>query len=1048
MIEKIIFWSVKNRFLVILTAAVVLLWGFWALFNTAVDAIPDLSDNQVIVFTEWPGRSPQIVEDQITYPLTSNLLGLPHVKAVRGTSMFGFSWIYLIFEDKVDLYWARTRVLERLNYLAGTLPAGVSPVLGPDGTGVGHIFWYTVEGKGQDLAELRALQDWYIRYQLNSVPGVAEVASMGGFVRQYEVEIDPRKLFAYGLSVGEVMEKVKASNNEVGGSLLNENDVEFQIRGRGYVQSAADLENIVLKTGPGGVPVYLKNVAAIQVGGAERRGVIEKNGRGEVVGGIVVMRFGENAKAVIDRVKEKIKELKKGLPPGVEIKTAYDRSILIAESIKSLRRSLIEEIIIVSLVVLLFLFHFRSALVVILTIPLAVLASFLAMRYFGLTSNIMSLGGIAVAIGVLIDSAIVMVENAHRHLTDNPDAPRSEVILHAATQVGRPIFFSLAIIVFSFVPVFMLEGPDKMLFFRLAFTKTAAMAAAALLAITLVPVLTIFFLKGKMKPEEKNVVTRFFVRLYEPLLKLCLRNPWKVLGVNLLALIVTAFLFVNMGTEWMPPLYEGSLLYMPVTLPNVTVTEAKRVLQAQDEILAGIPEVDTVLGVLGKVGRAETATDPAPVSMIETIVNLKPKDQWRPGMDKDKLIAEMNEKTKIPGVVNAWTMPIINRINMLATGVRTELGLKIMGENLDTLERLAIKAEEILHTVHGAVDLFAERTVGGSYLEIDLDRQKIARYGLTVKDVQDVIEVAIGGMVVSRTVVGRRRFPIRVRYARAFRDNLEAVKRTLVMAPSGAQIPLEQLADIHFTSGPPMIASEASLLRSLVLLNVRGRDVGSFVKEADAKLKEALRLPPGYYYTWSGQFENQERTRKRLFLVMPMVLLVIFVLLYFTFHSGLEASMVMLSVPFAMVGGMFLVWLLGYNLSVAVWVGFIALFGVAVETGVVMVIYLHEALDKKLSAGALTEKVIFDATLDGAVLRLRPKLMTVFAALLGLVPIMWSSAVGSDVMKPIAAPMIGGMITSAIHVLLVTPIIFRLMKESALHHGTLKYSGLKFVKDS
>ncbi len=1048
MIEKIIAWSAKNRFLVILTSLVVLLWGFWALFNTAVDAIPDLSDNQVIVFTEWPGRSPQIVEDQITYPLTSNLLGLPHVKAVRGTSMFGFSWIYIIFEDKVDLYWGRTRVLERLNYLTGTLPPGVSPVLGPDGTGVGHVFWYTVEGKEQDLAELRALQDWYIRYQLNSVPGVAEVASMGGFVRQYEVELDPRKLFAYGLSVSEVMDRVKASNNEVGGSLLNENDVEFQIRGRGYVQSTADLEDIVLKTGPGGVPVYLKNVAAVQLGGAERRGVIEKNGKGEVVGGIIVMRFGENAKAVIDRVKEKIKELKRGLPPGVEIKTAYDRSILIAESIKSLRRSLIEEIIIVSLIVLLFLFHFRSALVVILTIPLAVLASFLAMRYFGMTSNIMSLGGIAVAIGVLIDSAIVMVENAHRHLTDNPEASRTDVILHAAQQVGRPIFFSLAIIVLSFVPVFMLEGPDKKLFFPLAFTKTAAMAAAALLAITLVPVLMIFLLKGKMKPEEKNVITRFFVRLYEPLLRLCLRNPWKVLGINLLALIVTAFLFVNMGTEWMPPLYEGSLLYMPVTLPNVTVMEAKRVLQAQDEILAGIPEVDTVLGVLGKVGRAETATDPAPVSMIETIVNLKPKDQWRPGMDKDRLIAEMNEKTKIPGVVNAWTMPIINRINMLATGVRTELGLKIMGDNLDTLERLAIKAEEILHTVRGATDLFAERTVGGSYLEIDLDRQKIARYGLSLKDVQDVIEVAIGGMAVSRTVEGRRRFPIRVRYARAFRDNIEAIKRTLVMAPSGAQIPLEQLADIHFTAGPPMINSEASLLRSLVLLNVRGRDVGSFVKEADQKLKEQLRLPPGYYYTWSGQFENQERFRKRLQVVMPIVLLVIFVLLYFTFHSGLEASMVMLSVPFAMVGGMFLVWLLGYNLSVAVWVGFIALYGVAVETGVVMVIYLHEALDKKLAAGRVTEKDIFDATLNGAVLRLRPKLMTVFAALLGLVPIMWSTAVGSDVMKPIAAPMIGGMITSAVHVLLVTPIIFRLMKEGSLRRGTLKHSGLKFVKDS
>ncbi|HXF49367.1 MAG TPA: CusA/CzcA family heavy metal efflux RND transporter [Verrucomicrobiae bacterium] len=1044
MIEKIINWSVENRYIVMLAAVAMLLWGVWALNNTAVDAIPDLSDNQVIVFTEWPGRSPQIIEDQITYPLTSNLLGLPHVKAVRGTSMFGFSWIYIIFEDDVDLYWARTRVLERLNYLAGTLPSGVSPVLGPDGTGVGHVFWYTVEGKKQDLAELRALQDWYIRYQLNAVPGVAEVASMGGFVRQYEVELDPRKLFAYGLSVGDVMEKVKASNNEVGGSLLNENDVEFQIRGRGYVQSVADLENIVLKTGPGGVPVYLKNVAAIQLGGAERRGVIEKNGNGEVVGGIIVMRFGENAKAVIDRVKEKIKELKRGLPPGVEIKTAYDRSILISEAVRSLRQSLVEEMVIVCLVIMLFLFHMRSSLIVILTIPLAVLGSFIAMRYFGITSNLMSLGGIAVAIGVLDDSGIVMVENAHRHLTDNPGVSRIKVILKAAKQVGRPIFFSMAIIVLSFVPVFMLEGPDKKLFFPLAFTKTAAMAVVAVLAITLVPVLTIFFLTGNIKPEEKNVITRTLARLYVPVLDLCLRNPWKVLGINLLALVFTLVLFFRLGREWMPPLYEGSLLYMPVTLPNITVTEAKRVLQAQDEILTQFPEVDTVLGILGKVGRAETATDPAPVSMIETIVNLKPKDEWRPGMDKDKLIAEMNEKTKIPGVVNAWTMPIINRINMLATGVRTELGLKIMGDNLDTLERLAIKAEEILHTVPGATDLFAERTVGGSYLEIVPNREKLARYGLSVKEVQDVIEVALGGMIASRTVEGRRRFPIRVRYARAFRDNLEAIKRTLVMTSSGAQIPLEQLADIRLASGPPMINSEASLLRSLVLLNVRGRDVGGFVEEADAKLKQNLRLPPSYYYTWSGQYENQLRTKKRLQLVMPLVIAVIFVLLYFTFHSFLEALMVMLSVPFAMVGGMFIIWLLGYNLSVAVWVGLIALFGVAVETGVVMVIYLHEALDKKLAAGSVTAQGILEATREGAILRLRPKLMTVCSTFLGLVPIMWSGDIGSDVMKPIAAPMIGGMITSTIHVLLVTPIIFRLMKERALKTGTLRTSDVKY----
>ncbi len=1041
MIEKIIQKSVDNKFLIILSLLVIVGWGIWALLRTPLDAIPDLSDNQVIVFTEWPGRSPQTIEDQITYPLAANLQGLPGIRVVRAESAFGYSMIYVIFEDKIDLYWARTRVLERLSYAQGLLPMGVRPTLGPDGTGVGHVFWYTVEGETYDLGELRAIQDWYIRYQLNSVPGVVEVASIGGFVKQYQIDLDPNKLLAYKIPVSEVKMAVERSNNDVGGKLLEATDMEYVVRGLGYLKSTQDIENIVVGADKNGVPIYVRNLGVVQLGSDIRRGLLDKNGDGEVVGGIVVMRYQENAKAVIDRVKAKIKELEKGLPPGVRIETAYDRSELIEKSIHTLKRTLIEEAVIVSIVILIFLFHFRSALVIIISIPLAVLIGFITMYYLKITSNIMSLGGIAIAIGVLIDAAIIMVENAHRHLAEIKEKVKdfTPTIVKAAQQVGRPIFFSLIIIILSFLPVFLLQGQEGKLFRPLAFTKTSAMAGAAILSITLVPVLMVLLMKGRIRPESENPVSKFFIKIYEPILKFTLKYKVRTLIINGLILVFTIFLTGRIGKEFMPPLDEGSLLFMPVTLPNVNITEAKRILQVQDKVIKSFPEV---ANVLGKVGRAETATDPAPVSMVETIVLLKPKDQWRKGMTREKIMVELDNLLRIPGVRNAWTMPIINRINMLSTGVRTDVGVKVLGSDLRVLNDLSIQVEDILKDVRGATGVVSERVVGGKYVDIKIKRDQVARYGINVGDVEEIIETAVGGMNLTSTVEGRQRFPIRIRYLREYRDNLDALKRVLVPTPSGAQIPLEQLADIEVTPGPPSIFSENGLLRSVVFLNVVGRDIGRFVDEAKAKLDKELKLPSGYYVTWSGQYENQIRAKKRLELLIPMVIFIIFILLYFTFKDFWESLIIMLSVPFSLVGGVLLQYILGYNFSVAVWVGFIALYGIAVETGVVMVVYLHEALDRKLRSGQVGKKELYEAILEGAVLRLRPKLMTVFAALMGLVPIMWSTGTGSDVMKPIATPMIGGMITSAIHVLIVTPVIFGIMKERALKRGTLRVSGI------
>ncbi|TSK07832.1 MAG: efflux RND transporter permease subunit [Geobacter sp.] len=1044
MIEKIIEYSARNRVIVLMLFGLLIAWGVWAVYKTPVDAIPDLSDNQVIVFTDYPGRSPQVVEDQVTYPLAVNLQGLPQVRAVRASSAFGFSMIYVIFEDKADIYWARTRVLERLNYAASLLPQGVVPTLGPDGTGVGHVFWYTLEGKGYDLEQLRTLQDWFVRYQLNTVPGVAEVASIGGFVREYQVDLDPNRLFAYNIKVGQVMEAIKKSNNDVGGRLLEQADAEYLIRGRGYVKSTADLENIVVGADMRGTPIYVKNLGTVQLGGAIRRGMLDMNGQGEAVGGIVVMRYGENAKDVIDRVKEKIVSLEKGLPPGVKIMVSYDRSDLIERAIHTLKSSLIEESIVVSLVILVFLLHFQSALVIVLTLPIAVLISFITMKLMGVTSNIMSLGGIAIAIGVLVDAGVIMVENCYRHLSEMPPEERKEkrldVIIASAKQVGRAIFFSLAIIILSFVPVFLLEGQEGKMFHPLAFTKTFSMMGSAFIAITLVPVLMYFLMRGKMPPESSNPVSTFFIKLYSPVIRWVLKWKKTTIALNVVALAIAIPMFMSIGSEFMPPLDEGSLLYMPVTLPNISINEAKRLIQVQDTVIKSVPEVEHVLG---KVGRAETSTDPAPVSMFESIIILKPKDKWRDGITKADIVAELDGKLQQIGVRNGWTQPIINRINMLSTGVRTDLGVKIFGADLNVLKDLAVQAEGILKTVPGAADVVAERVTGGNYIDIDIDREAAARYGVSVGDIQEVISTALGGEMLTTSVEGRNRFPIRLRYMREMRSDIPSIQRILVSGMEGSQVPLSLVTKLKVSTGAPEINSEGGLLRSIVFLNVRGRDMGGFVNEAKAVLEKQMKLPPGYYVAWSGQWENQVRAKARLQMLVPAGILIIFILLYFTFHSALEASMVMLSVPFALVGGVYLVKLLGYNMSVAVWVGFIALYGIAVETGVVMVIYLHEALDKKLIKGPVTEQDIYDATFEGAVLRLRPKLMTVAVALIGLVPIMWSSGTGADVMKPIAAPMIGGMISSAVHVLIMTPVIFVLMKKHDLKKGKLKYSGMK-----
>ena len=1054
MIHRILDWCGSNRFLVFTGTAVLVLWGLWAMTRTPLDAVPDISDVQVIVSTEWMGRSPDLIEDQVTYPIVSALISTPHVKTVRGFTDFGISYVYVIFQDGTDIYWARSRVVEYLQGLRGQLPEDVNPVIGPDATGVGWVFEYalTDETGEHTLAELRSLQDWNLRYWLASVPGVAEVSSIGGFVKQYQVNIDPNKLAAFNLSISDVVNAIKASNNDVEGRLLEFSGREYMVRGRGYLTSTSDLETVAVGVGAHGVPIRVRDVGDVRLGPDLRRGAAELDGKGETVGGIVVMRFGENALTVIDRVKAKLRDVQLSLPPGVTIVPTYDRSGLIRDSIATLRRSLLEEAVVVSLVIILFLFHFRSALVPILALPVAVITSFIPMYYLGLTSNIMSLGGLALAIGVLVDASIVMVENAYRHVSEVDPAgvlPAYEdqplAILRAAKQVGRPIFFSLAIIIVSFLPVFLLEAQEGRMFRPLAFTKTFAMAGASILAVTLVPVLMIALVRGRrLRPERRNPLSRLFTKLYEPIIRLAIRWKWVALVANFAFIPLTVPLLLSLGSEFMPPLYEGSLLYMPTAPPGMSITEGTRLMQTQDRILVAFPEVERVFGT---IGRGTSATDNTPMGMVNTTVILKPKEQWRAGMTVEKLQSAMDDQLQFAGFPNVWTQPIRNRLDMLLTGIKTPVGIKILGRDLDTIQQIGMEIEQALKPLAGTRSVYAERVAQGYFADIRIDREAIARHGLHVQDIEDVIQSAIGGQNVTRTVEGRERYPVSVRYQQAFRQSLPDLERVLIRTPMGEQEPLAHFAQLTLTRGPAMIRDEQGQLAGYVYLDTATRDIGGYVDRAKRVVAERIALPSGYTLQWTGQYEFQVRARERLAVLVPLVFFVIFILLYLTFRSASESVAVMLSVVYAMTGGVILQWLLGYNFSVAVWVGYIALYGVAVQTGVVMVVYLHEALDRRLlerqrvdSERALSEQDILEATIEGSVLRLRPKLMTVTVVMAGLLPILWSTGVGSDIMKPIAAPIIGGMVTSTVHVLIITPVIFYLTKVRAFRRGRLSVS--------
>ena len=1034
MIHKLIEWSLKNRGIVIVIYIALAAAGYWALVHTPIDAIPDLSDNQVIVFTDWTGRSPQEVEDQVTYPLVTNLQGLPGVRVVRANSAFSFSMINIIFEDNIDLYWARTRVLERLNLVTKQLPEGVTPTLGPDATGVGQVFWYTVESDSMNLRDLRTVQDWFVRYQLNSVPGVAEVASVGGYVQQYQIDIDPNKLRGVNIPISTVVQAVQRSNNNVGGNVVEQGGQWAVVRGIGLIGSMADVENIMIGSS-NGTPIFVKNVADVKLGNAFRTGALNKNGQ-EAVGGVVIARYGVNTLEVIEAVKQKIQALQAGLPAGVRIVPFYDRTQLINRATDTLKRSLIEELILVTLAHIIFLAHFRSILIVTIPLPLAVLMSFLFMYFMGISSNLMSLAGIAIAIGVLVDAGIVVTENAFRYVElrniDTKDRKAVfDVVLESTKLVGRPVFFSMAIIILAFIPVFALIGQEGKLFHPLAFTKTFAMAGATLLALTLVPVLCTYLIGGKVHAEGHNPVMRFLRRLYEPTLKFALKRPARAIGAALVLFFIAIFLASGIGSEFMPPLNEGDVMYMPITDPAISIDEAQKIMSKQGEMLMSFPEVESAVG---KAGRADTSTDPAPTNMNETIIHLKPQEQWRSGLTRDELITEMDEKLRIPGVTNIWTQPIINRIEMLATGIRTQVGVKIFGNDLKQLEAISRQVADVVKKVKGSADVYPEQIGGSPYIDIKIDRPAAARYGIDVGVIQDAIEKGIGETNLSVTIEGRQRFPVRVRYGQQFRGTPDALGQIPISMSGGGTVPLKQVAEVKTVEGPAMIQSENGLLRGTVLLNVRGRDVGSFVDEAKTAVSKQIELPAGYYIAWSGQFENQQRAKSRLLFVVPIVLLVIFGLLYLTYHSVLEAAHVLLAVPFALTGGVYLVWLLGYNFSVAVWVGFIALFGTAVQTAVVMVIYLNESVHKKRDelGRQLTKNELKQSVIDGALLRLRPKIMTVTTVVAGLLPIMWSTSAGSEVMKPLAAPVLGGMVSSLLHVLIITPVIFYWLREREL----------------
>jgi len=1039
MLNRLIEWSIRNRLLVLIGTAFLIAAGVWAVRTTPVDAIPDLSDVQVIVQTEWAGQAPQIMEDQVTYPLTTALLAVPGATTVRGISGFGISYVYVLFDDATDPYWARSRVLEYLSQVREQLPADATPQLGPDATGVGWVYQYTLESDRHDLAELRTLQDFFVRYQLQSVDGVSEVATVGGYVQQYQVEVDPQRLHGYGLTVQEVTDAIRMANADVGARVLELSGREYMVRGLGYLKSVDDISNVVLTAGNDGTPVRVRDVGHVQLGPDIRRGVADKNGRGDVVTGIVIMRHGENALRVIDAVKERIAEIQSGLPEGVRVVTAYDRAPLIREAIHNLQFKLGEELLLVALITALFLLHLRSSLVAAVSLPIAILMSFIVMRLIGVQANIMSMGGIAIAIGAMIDAAVVMVENMHKHLEREPEnittARRWEIVAYASKEVGPALFFSLLVITVSFLPVFALESQEGRLFKPLAFTKTFAMASAALLAVTLVPVAMGYFIRGRIRHERDNPVSRGLIRVYRPVLEGALRHRWLTLGGAGVLLLLTAIPFTRLGSEFMPPVEEGTILFMPMTLPGVSIQQASAIMQRQNAIIAALPEVASVVG---KAGRATTATDPAPLDMFETVVNLKPEDEWRAGMTYDRLVDELDAATRMPGVTNLWTMPIKNRTDMLATGMRTPVGVKIFGPDLDELQRIGTEVERILRDVPGTRSAVAERGASGYYLDIEVDRAAAARYGLNVMDVQDAMMAAVGGSVATETVEGRERYSVLVRYPRDFRQSANAIAQTRVPVMGGAmQIPLGQLATLRMTQGPMVVKTENAFPVSAVYVDVEDRDIGSYVADAQGILAERLTLPAGYTITWSGQFEAMERVREKMQIVVPVTLALIFLLLFLHFRNATETLIVMGTLPFALVGGIWLLWLLGYNTSVAVWVGSIALAGVAAETGVVMLVYLDGAFHRRAleRPDALTSADVYASVMEGAVDRLRPKMMTVTSTIVGLLPLMWATGAGGATMQRIAAPMVGGLLTSTVLTLIVIPVVYAVWREWQIRHG-------------
>jgi len=1075
MLEKIIHWSVRNRLLVVLLTAFAIGAGFYSMLHTPVDAIPDLSDVQVIIYTEFPGQAPQVVEDQVTYPLTTQMLAVPKAKVVRGFSFFGLSFVYIIFEDGTDIYWARSRVLEYLNYASGRLPKGVTPSIGPDATGVGWIYEYVLESDRHDLQQLRSIQDWYLRYELTAVDGVSEVASIGGYVKQYQVTVDPSRLLAYHVTIPMIRRAIERSNNDVGGSLLEMGETEFMVRGLGYIRSTLDLEQVVVSTDARGTPILLRDLANVGIGPELRRGIAELDGKGEVAGGIIVMRYGENALKTIDNVKNKLASLQAGLPEGVTIKTVYDRSGLIMRAVQTLKEKLVEESIAVAIITAIFLFHLPSSLVAIFTLPVAILMAFTIMYAQGINANIMSLGGIAIAIGAMIDAAIIMIENAHKHLERHQGKkPHWDIILDAATEVGPTLFYSLLVITVAFVPIFWLQEQSGRLFKPLAFTKTYSMAAAALLSVTIVPVLMGWFIRGRIRPEHANPVNRLLIRIYHPLVDLVLTWRKTTLLLALLAIVSIWHPLSRMGSEFMPPLYEGDLLYMPTTLPGISITKARELLQQTDKIIARFPEVERTFG---KAGRAETATDPAPLSMLETTIMLRPEESWRMVEVKrfysdwpewsswfkrqlarilpetrpisvEELINELNRAIQFPGLTNAWTMPIKTRIDMLSTGIKTPVGIKVMGDDLETLSRLGEEIEAIIRTVPGTLSAYSERVVGGNFLDFTIDRQAAARYGLTTGDVQDIIQTALGGMTVTTTVEGLERYPVNIRYQRDFRNDLPALHRLLVPLKDGTHIPISQVADITIKKGAPSIKSENARRTAWVYVDITGIDVGTYVKRAQKAVAEKIKLPTGYSLVWSGQYQYMESARQRFQVIIPLTVLIIFLIIYVNTKSLVKTGIVFLAVPFSLVGAFWLLYLLGYHTSVAVWVGIVALAGLDAETGVVMLLYLDLAHRLWTEKGRMqTWGDLRQAIHHGAVKRIRPKVMTISVIIAGLLPIMWSHGAGADVMKRIAAPMVGGVVTSGVMELLVYPVIYFLWRGRKLSRSTLPTAGDDIVEE-